>query len=551
MLTALSISNYALIQSLQVDFTDGLSIITGETGAGKSILLGALGLVMGNRADLSNLKRTDKKCIIEATFSVENYALRDFFEDQDLDYEEETILRREILPSGKSRAFVNDTPVKLQVLNALKAQLMDVHSQNTTAQLSETNYQFKIIDALANNHTLLEEYSVVLLRYKKKQKELEDLQKDQKRSQQEYAYNTHLYNELSEASFREGEQEELEKTLEKLNNIEVIKIALAESIALANEEQVGIQSSLISLCAALQKIASYSSEYEAFFRRIESLKIELDDVVYELEKANEDVDFNPSEIESFNDRLQYLYDLQKKHGVTSIAELSKIQRVLEDKINQVDNASEMLAKKGQEILHVREKLDDLANQIHQNRKRVIPELTNQLQAVLSELGMENARFQIGLEKIKSFTNNGSDQLSFLFSANKGVGFDALKKVASGGEMSRIMLGVKLILSKYLKLPTIIFDEIDTGVSGEISNKIAEVMNEMGNFMQVITITHLPQIAAKGSHHYKVYKKDVAGATNTYLKKLSSEERIAEVAEILGGKQMSSSAMEHAKELLKL
>lgn len=551
MLTALSISNYALIQSLQVDFTDGLSIITGETGAGKSILLGALGLVMGNRADLSNLKRTDKKCIIEATFSVENYELQDFFEDQDLDYEEETILRREILPSGKSRAFVNDTPVKLQVLNALKAQLMDVHSQNTTAQLSETNYQFKIIDALANNHTLLEEYSVVLLRYKKKQKELEDLQKDQKRSQQEYAYNTHLYNELSEVSFREGEQEELEKTLEKLNNIEVIKIALAESIALANEEQVGIQSSLISLCAALQKIASYSSEYEAFFRRIESLKIELDDVVYELEKANEDVDFNPSEIESFNDRLQCLYDLQKKHGATSIAELSKIQRVLKDKINQVDNASEMLAKKEQEIIHVREKLDDLANQTHQNRKRVIPELTNQLQAVLSELGMENARFQIGLEKIKSFTNNGSDQLSFLFSANKGVGFDALKKVASGGEMSRIMLGVKLILSKYLKLPTIIFDEIDTGVSGEISNKIAEVMNEMGNFMQVITITHLPQIAAKGSHHYKVYKKDVAGATNTYLKKLSSEERIAEVAEILGGKQMSSSAMEHAKELLKL
>jgi DNA repair protein RecN (Recombination protein N) len=551
LLTALSISNYALIQSLQVDFTDGLSIITGETGAGKSILLGALGLVMGNRADLSNLKRIDKKCIIEAAFSIENYALRDFFEDQDLDYEEETILRREILPSGKSRAFVNDTPVTLQVLNALKAQLMDVHSQNTTAQLSETNYQFMIIDALANNHTLLEEYNVVLLRYKKKQKELEDLQKDQKRSQQEYAYNTHLYNELSEASFREGEQEELEKTLEKLNNIEVIKIALAESIALANEEQVGIQSSLLLLCAALQKIASYSSEYETFFRRIESLKIELEDVVYELEKANEDVDFNTSEIESFNDRLQYLYDLQKKHGVTSIAELLKIQRVLEDKINQVDNASEMLAKKEQEITHVREKLDDLANQTHQNRKRVIPELTNQLQAVLSELGMENARFQIGLEKIKSFTNNGSDQLSFLFSANKGVGFDVLKKVASGGEMSRIMLGVKLILSKYLKLPTIIFDEIDTGVSGEISNKIAEVMNEMGNFMQVITITHLPQIAAKGSHHYKVYKKDVAGVTNTYLKKLSSEERVAEVAEILGGKQMSTSAMEHAKELLKL
>jgi DNA repair protein RecN (Recombination protein N) len=551
LLTALSISNYALIQSLQVDFTDGLSIITGETGAGKSILLGALGLVMGNRADLGNLKRTDKKCIIEAAFSIQNYELRNFFEEHDLDYEEETILRREILPSGKSRAFVNDTPVTLQVLNALKVQLIDVHSQNTTAQLSESNYQFKIIDALANNHALLHDFRGLLQLYKKKQKELEDLQKNQKISQQEYAYNTHLYNELSEASFREGEQEELEETLEKLNNIEVIKIALAESIALANEEQVGIQSSLISLCAALQKISSYASEYETFFQRIVSLKIELEDVVYELEKANEDVDFNPSEIESFNDRLQCLYDLQKKHGANSIAELAKIERVLEEKINQVDNASEKLAKKEQEKALLRAKLDDVANQLHQNRKRAIPELTNQLQVVLSELGMENAQFQIGLEKMKSFTNNGCDQLSFLFSANKGIGFDTLKKVASGGEMSRIMLGVKLILSKYLKLPTIIFDEIDTGVSGEISNKIAEVMNEMGNYMQVITITHLPQIAAKGSHHYKVYKKDVAGVTNTHLKKLSSEERIAEVAEILGGKQMSASATEHAKQLLKL
>ncbi len=551
MLTALSISNYALIQSLQVDFTDGLSIITGETGAGKSILLGALGLVMGNRADLGNLKRTDKKCIIEAAFSIQNYELRNFFEEHDLDYEEETILRREILPSGKSRAFVNDTPVTLQVLNALKVQLIDVHSQNTTAQLSESNYQFKIIDALANNHALLHDFRVLLQLYKKKQKELEDLQKNQKLSQQEYAYNTHLYSELSEASFREGEQEELEETLEKLNNIEVIKIALAESIALANEEQVGIQSSLISLCAALQKISSYASEYETFFQRIDSLKIELEDVVYELEKANEDVDFNPSEIESFNDRLQCLYDLQKKHGANSIAELAKIERVLEEKINQVDNASEKLAKKEQEKALLRAKLDDVANQLHQNRKRAIPELTNQLQVVLSELGMENAQFQIGLEKMKSYTNNGCDQLSFLFSANKGIGFDTLKKVASGGEMSRIMLGVKLILSKYLKLPTIIFDEIDTGVSGEISNKIAEVMNEMGNYMQVITITHLPQIAAKGSHHYKVYKKDVAGMTNTHLKKLSSEERIAEVAEILGGKQMSTSATEHAKQLLKL
>ncbi len=549
MLTALSISNYALIQSLQVDFTNGLSTITGETGSGKSILLGALGLVMGNRADLSSLKKTDKKCVIEATFSIEDYKLQDFFESQDLDYEGETILRREILPSGKSRAFVNDTPVTLQVLNVLKDQLLDVHSQNTTARLSETSYQFKILDALAANHELLQEYSVLRQSYKVKLKELEDLQKNQELFQQEYAYNKHLYTELSEASLKEGEQEQLEQTLEKLNNIEVIKLALSESIALANAEQVGIQSSLTSLCSVLRKISSYSEEYETFFQRIESLKIEMEDVIYELEKANEDVDFNPSEIEGFNDRLQLIYDLQKKHGTTSIIELSTILHALEEKVAKVDNASEMLEEKEEEITHLRANLEELANKIHQKRKQAIPELTQQLQAVLSNLGMENARFQIGLEKVEAFTSHGCDALSFLFSANKGVGFEPLKKVASGGEMSRIMLGVKLILSKYLKLPTIIFDEIDTGVSGEVSNKIAEVMHEMAKFMQVITITHLPQIAAKGSHHYKVYKKEAVGVTHTYMKKLNAEERVAELAEILGGKQMSASALEHAKELL--
>jgi len=551
LLTALSISNYALIKALQTDFTNGLSIITGETGAGKSILLGALGLVMGNRADLNSLKDNEKKCIIEATFSVDAYGLQAFFESEDLDYESETIIRREILPSGKSRAFVNDSPVKLSVLIALKEQLIDVHSQHKTAQLSETDYQFQILDALAGNETVLETYSKSLRVYRKLQKELNVLLQSQEAAKQEYAYNSHLFTELVEANFKEGEQEELEGNLEKLNNVEVIKLSLAEGVNLASDEQVGLQTVLQQMQNSLQKISGFSSEYELFSNRIESLKIELDDVVFELEKSYENVDFDPDEIEGFNDRLQLLYALQKKHMVSSISELLAVKDVLDEKVGRVENSAAILEEKQVQISKIVEKLTGASEKLHKKRQTAIPKLTKQLQEVLSKLGMENATFNIELLPSKEFLTNGKDALSFLFSANKGSQYDELKKVASGGELSRIMLGVKLILSKYAKLPTIIFDEIDTGVSGEVSNKIADVMHEMGNFMQVITITHLPQIAAKGSSHYKVYKEDIKGITTTFLKKLTNEERVVEVAEILGGKAITSSALEHAKELLKV
>ena len=550
MLTTLSISNYALIKELQTDFTKGLSIITGETGAGKSIVLGALGLVMGNRADLNSLKDASKKCVIEATFSVDDYSLSSFFDEKDLDYEGHTIIRREILPSGKSRAFVNDTPVTLSVLNVLKEKLIDVHSQHKTAQLSETSYQFQILDALAGNFELLDKFSIQLKVYKKLQKELLVLLQSQEAAKQEYAYNSHLYKELVEANLKQDEQEELEETLDKLNNSEVISSALSESMNLATDEQVGLQSGLYQMKNTLDKISSFSTEYEGYASRIESLKIELDDVVFELEKSIENVDINPEEIEKLNDRLQLIYTLQKKHMVASVPELLKVREVLEVKVGQVENATEQLEEKQLAISSLSEKLDELCLKIHKKRKTAIPKLTNQLEDVLSKLGMSNASFQIGLEISNDFYSNGKDDLKFLFSANKGGSYDELKKVASGGEMSRIMLGVKLILSKYTKLPTIIFDEIDTGVSGEVSNKIADVMQEMGDYMQVITITHLPQIAAKGNVHFKVYKEDVDGITTTFLKSLSKEERVTEVAEILGGKNITESALEHAKELLK-
>lgn len=549
MLTHLSINNYALIDTLAIDFSSGLSIITGETGAGKSILLGALGLVLGNRADLSSLKDTTTKCVVEAKLAIAGYHLNDFFKSVDLDYEAETIIRREILPSGKSRAFVNDTPVNLSVLNELRVQLIDVHSQHQTLQLSDTNFQFVIVDALAKNQERILSYKRGFAQLNTLKKELSLLQTQQAEANQQYDYNLHLFTELDEAKIKADEQEDLEEKLDKLTNIEAIKLNLAEGLDIVVNEEIGAQSLLNTLQNRLGKIAGYSKEYQTLFERVSSIKIELDDVVSELETANERVDFNPNEAEEINDRLQLLYQLQKKHAVDSNAALLEILETLSLKVAQVAEASDTLQKKKNAIAQVGEKLDILAATISENRKKIIPKLTKELALLLADLGMSNARFSINAIPTKTYFSNGKDTLEFLFSANKGGSFGELKKVASGGELSRIMLSVKKILSENTQLPTIIFDEIDTGVSGEVSNKIATIMQQMSKNMQVIAITHLPQIAAKGASHYKVYKEDVKGVTSTNLKQLTAEERVKEIAEMLSGKDISDSALTHAKELL--
>ncbi|WP_417800385.1 DNA repair protein RecN [Tenacibaculum sp.] len=551
MLTHLSIHNYALINQLTIDFTNGLSIITGETGAGKSILLGALGLVMGNRADLAALKDTEKKCVIEAQFSIEGYTLQELFEELDLDYEQETIIRREILPSGKSRAFVNDTPVTLSVLNALKTKLIDIHSQHQTMQLSDVSFQFSVIDALAKNQAKIASYKRGLRTYNKLRKELKVLQEETEKSKEQYEYNLHLFHEFEEANLKEGEQEVLEEKLDKLNNIEEIKLNLSEALGVSINEEIGIQTLLNSLEGKLQKISSFSKQYEELANRVTSVKIELDDVVTELENANEEVEFNPNEIEELNDRLQLIYNLQKKHSVSTISELQEIHVSLAEKVAQVEDAGGVVAQKEAEIKEVAKKLDDVANMITTSRNKVIPKLKKELEYLLSELGMPNARFAIELLSSEEYLSNGKDNLQFLFSANKGGNFGELKKVASGGELSRIMLSIKKILSENIQLPTIIFDEIDTGVSGEVSNKIAKIMQDMSAHMQVITITHLPQIASKGVQHYKVFKGEEKGVTTSNLKLLSEDERIREIAEMLSGKDVSESALTHAKELLAL
>ena len=549
MLSSISIKNYALINELHIDFSSGLSIITGETGAGKSILLGALGLVLGNRAELSTLKNTTKKCVVEAVVGIDKYNLKDFFETEDIDYEPNTILRREILPSGKSRAFVNDTPVTLSVLTLLRARLIDVHSQHQTLQVSDQQFQFQILDAVASNDSNLTSYKIELAKYISEKNRLEEIQLAQREATLQYDYNSHLYNELLEAKLLEDEQELLEEKLDKINNVEEIKQNLSEALQLTTDENIGIQNLLFSLEQKLAKIASYSGEYQELFDRISSVKIESDDIIGEIETAYESVDFNPTEAEQLNDRLQLIYNLQKKHYVNTISELLTIQSELFKKVNTVENAEQSLLDQETIVKGIANKLDAVALKISDARSKIILKLSKQLADILADLGMPHARFQIKNTLSENYYKNGKDSLEFLFSANKGGQYGELKKVASGGELSRVMLAIKKILSENSQLPTIIFDEIDSGVSGEISNKMAHIMSQMSQKMQVITITHLPQIAAKGNQHYKVYKEEVNNITTTNLKQLSEDERIVEIAEMLSGKNISDSALTHAKELL--
>ncbi len=549
MLASLSISNFALIDKLGIDFSDGFSIITGETGAGKSILLGALGLVLGKRADLSSLKNKEEKCVIEAHFQIANYKLQPFFESNDLDYEDETIIRREILPSGKSRAFINDSPVNLQELQELSVFLIDIHSQHQTQELSEELFQFQIIDSVAHNQENINLYSAILSSFKKDKSQLSTLTSKLQSLLKEQDYNTFLLEELLSAKLKVKDQEELEQVYEQLNNVEFIKENIDKSLALANEEQFGILQNLKEIKIALQKTIAFSPEYQSLFDRINSVTIEFDDIISELSQQTENLVHDPENLELVNQKLQNIYNLQKKHQVNSVAELLDIQNDLDNKVVSVVELEFEINKLAAKIEKATTELDTLAINIRNNRLKAVPVLSEKLIFILEQLGMPNVRFNMELKETDHYFANGKDELQFLFSANKGSDFGLLKKVASGGELSRIMLAVKGILAQYSSLPTIIFDEIDTGVSGEIANKMAAIMKDMSGKMQVFSITHLPQIAAKGKMHYKVYKSIQGNTTISELKLLTFEERIVEIAEMLSGKDISDSALNHAKALL--
>jgi DNA repair protein RecN (Recombination protein N) len=548
-LSNLSIENYALIDSLEVDLASGFTVITGETGAGKSILLGGLSLVLGKRADLSSLRNKAQKCIVEAYFLIKDYGLQPFFDANDLDYEETTIIRREILPSGKSRAFINDTPVKLDILSRLGDQLIDVHSQHQTMQLTENDFQFKLIDALANNKVILSDYANTLKSYSAVQKELNDLTEFQHNATKEQDYNTFLLTELEAAPLKEGILEELETQYEQLNNVELIKEELSKGDQLLNDDEIGVLSLMTEARSSLSKLAGFGTQYASLYERMQSVFIELDDVNTELKAFQEAVESDPGLLEEVNTKLQLLYNLQKKHGASEISELIAIRNQLSDSLFETANVDQKIALKTKELQELESSLEERGVLLREKRNGVVPQLKKQLEADLSLLGMPSASFQISLNPTDSFKTNGMDELSFLFTANKGSSYGVLKKVASGGELSRIMLVIKAILAKYEKLPTIMFDEIDTGVSGEISNRMADIMRDMSAEMQVFSITHLPQVASKGHHHFKVYKTEENEGTRTNMKKLVHDQRVIEIAQMLGGKELSDSAMAHAKELL--
>lgn len=549
MLTGLIIKNFALIDHLEVNFSSGMTSITGETGAGKSILLGGLGLVLGNRADLSTLKDLNQKCFVEATFSIQDYKLKDLFEELDLDYDSITLIRREILPTGKSRAFVNDTPVNLNTLQRLGQQLIDVHSQHQTLSLTQTEYQLEVLDALASSKELLIEYQNNLVVFKSLDDKLNKLTALQDSQKQDLEYSTFLLEELIEANLVSGMLIPLEEEEQELIHAEEIGLSLLKASQIISEEQMGVEEQLNEIRSALQKVSLLSEKYAPLFNRVESLKIELLDLNQEIQLQAEQIEANPQRLEVVKIALQKIYDLQAKHKCQSVEELIAIRESLDEKVQSTATIGEDLIKLAKEREVLNAELLELAQNISHKRKNTIPSLKEELESLLGVLGMPNARFNIDLLASERMLLNGKDELVFEFSANKGSNFGSLKKVASGGELSRIMLSIKAILSRFKTLPTIIFDEIDTGVSGEVSYKIGEVMHRMSRYMQVITISHLPQVAAKGAHHFKVYKETIDQSTYTQLKKLNSGDRVQEIAQMLGGEEISETAVQHAKELL--
>ena len=549
MLSELSIKNYALIDALQVQFDSGFSTITGETGAGKSVLLGGLALVLGKRVDFSQINDLSRKCIIEASFNIEYFNLKSFFKTNDLDFESITILRREILPSGKSRAFINDSPVNLSLLAGLGEQLIDIHSQQQTQELINDDFQFHVLDALAQNDTSIEAYQQLLKTYKSTQKKLVELNASKLQSQNDADYHTFLLNELIEVNLQSIDLELLEVEYNTLNNVELIQAELTLANQIISSEDLGTASNLISLKQVFHKLTHISSTYQSLSDRIQSISIELDDIFNEIESEQSKLDINPSRLSEIDTILKKVHDLFSKHNVNSVQALIDIQSELELKVDSLASLEAAIIAAENALESQVKQLDTAASVIHKRRKSEVLKLIKQLETILTDLGMPNARFKIELIQSETYLYNGKDQLDFLFTANKGSGFLTLKKAASGGELSRIMLAIKSILSNYQQLPTIMFDEIDTGVSGEIAHKMASIMEQMSLSMQVFSITHLPQIAAKGQSHFKVYKEDIGETTVTALKKLSNEERVLEIAQMLGGKEVSDSAVAHAQQLL--
>lgn len=551
MLSRLHIKNYALIDSLDISFDEHLNILTGETGAGKSIILGALGLILGQRAEGKYFFNQQKKCIIEGFFKVKNYQLDTFFDENDLDYEEETVLRREISLDGKSRAFINDTPVNLTTLKQVGEQLIDIHSQHATLEISNQQIQLLVVDLMANHQELLENYKSSYKTYKKKVKQLDTLIEQSEKEKAELDYLQFQFDELEQAKLSADEQENLEQELQRLNHAEEIKSNLLNASTLLQNQEINALNLIKEASNQLQQAERYQQDINTLGDRLKSCLIELKDIASEIEDIEQTISFDENKATLVNERLDLIYSLQKKHRVNSNLELLNYQEELSLKLNKILFADEDIERLQKEIQEEKLLLIEQAKTISLNRKNAIPAIEEYIIKILTEIGMANAYIKLEqlVKEENNFDQDGLDQIKFLFSANKGHQLQELSKVASGGELSRLMLSIKSLIAKKTALPTIIFDEIDTGVSGEVAHKVGNIMEKLAEDMQVITITHLPQMASKGKSHYYVYKEIKDNFTYSQIKKLNNEERILEIAKMLSGEHPKESAIQNAKELL--
>ena len=552
MLRHLYIKNFALIDELDIEFRSGFSVITGETGAGKSIILGAIGLLLGQRADAKTIKQGADRCVIEAHFDLSRYDMADFFTENDIDFDaSDTIIRRELTAQGKSRAFINDTPVPLTMLKELGDQLVDVHSQHQNLLLGKQDFQLNVVDILADDSTELAAYQQTYAELQTATSQLSTLQDDIERSRQNADFLQFQYDELSAARLVDGEQEELEQRSDLMTHAEDIKTALYEATTLLSGDEHGVVSALKSAQSSLQTVVKVYPEVGELAERLSSCYIELKDIDSDLSSRLEDIDFDPAELESINARLDKLYELQKKYHVDSVAELLEQLSTIHDQLQQIENSDEALAELQQHVDNLRQKASEQAAVLTAKRQKAAQAIERQMQERLVPLGMPRVRFEVKVEQ-GELSRNGQDRVAFLFSANTSSPLQPVSQVASGGEIARVMLALKAMISGAVKLPTIIFDEIDTGVSGKIAEQMAQIMSEMGSYeRQVISITHLPQIAALGTTHYKVFKEETDEGTTSRMTLLSTNERVAEIAQMLSGSDVSEAAIQNAKNLLKL
>ncbi len=552
MLKRLSVQNYILIDQLDITLGKGLTIITGETGAGKSIILGALGLMLGQRADANLLLNKEKKCIVEGTFDVSAYGLEDFFHAHELDFDRETTIRREINPEGKSRAFVNDTPVGLQVLKELAALLVDIHSQHETLLLSNSRFQLNVVDAYAENKKIRELYKSTFSSYKTLQKELTALIDAEQKSKGDLDYLQFQFNELAALNLQSGEQLQLEQEQEKLEHAEEILGQLAKATTGLQGGEENIVSELIAVQNIVQSLRKYDDQFESLSTRIQAAIVELKDVYDELDKAAGDLQVDPARLEWINDRLSTLYQLQKKHRLSTVDELLVLQNDLEQKMLKIGSLEEEIVKKQAALKEGLTALKKVADELSASRKKAIPGIEKEINKQLVELAMPHAVLRIAQQPVDdkdTFLADGQERIQFLFSANKGMDFKELAKVASGGEMSRLMLSIKSLLARLSEMPTIIFDEIDTGISGETAARVGGILKSMAKEHQVLAITHLPQMASKGDAHFLVYKETKKSSTRSFLRELNEEERVNEIARMLSGEELTAAALENARDLL--